>query len=189
VTYLIDTNVISELREEGSGKADRCVVSWAKSVDRTSVFLSVMTVQELELGTLRMERQDASQGRLLRNWPDKQVLPSFAGRVLPVDLPVALRCAALHVPNPVAERDALIAATALVHGMTIVTRNSADLASTGARLFNLARLTEAHRIHRAESSTRAARSSACVRTISCCAATPAFFASIASFTPGITTAA
>lgn len=83
-----------------------------------------------------MERRDASQGRLLRNWLDKQVLPSFAGRILPVDLPVAQRCAALHVPNPPAERDALIAATALVHGMIVVTRNSADFASTGARLFN-----------------------------------------------------
>jgi toxin FitB len=105
-------------------------------VDRTSMFLSVITVQELELGTLQMERRDATQGRALRNWLDKMVLPAFAGRVLPIDLPVALRCAAIHVPNPHPERDAFIAATALVHGMTVVTRNTQDFESTGVRLID-----------------------------------------------------
>jgi predicted nucleic acid-binding protein len=134
--YLIDTNVVSELRKEGSGKANPRVVSWANSVDRTSMFLSVITVQELELGTLQMERRDGTQGRALRNWLDKMVLPAFAGRVLPIDLPVALRCAAIHVPNPHPERDAFIAATALVHGMTVVTRNTQDFESTGVRLID-----------------------------------------------------
>jgi toxin FitB len=136
VTYLIDTNVVSELRKEGSGKANPQVVAWAKSADRPSTFLSVITVQELELGILLLERRNATQGNALRNWLDKMVLPAFAGRILPIDLPIALRCAALHVPNPRPERDALIAATALVHGMTVVTRNTQDFESTGARLLD-----------------------------------------------------
>jgi toxin FitB len=136
VNYVVDTNVVSELRKEGSGKAHPRVVSWANSVERTSTFLSVVTVQELELGTLLMERRDATQGRALRNWLDKMVLPAFVGRILPIDLSVALRCAALHGPNPRTERDALIAATALVHGMTVVTRDTSDFESTGVKLLN-----------------------------------------------------
>ncbi len=136
MTYLIDTNVVSELRKESSGKASLHVVSWASSLDPTAMFLSVITVQELELGTLLMERKDVVQGRALRKWLNKMVLPAFTDRILPIDALVALRCAALHVPNPLAERDALIAATALVHGMTVVTRNTRDFESTGVALLN-----------------------------------------------------
>lgn len=91
---------------------------------------------ELELGTLLMERKDSSQGMILRSWLDQQVLPRFEGRVLAIDAAVAQRCARLHVPDPRAERDALIAATALVHGMIVATRNVCDFEPTGVQTFN-----------------------------------------------------
>lgn len=139
--YLLDTNVVSEMRKAqrahtGPAKADARVKAWLDSVPASSLFLSAITVLELEIGCLRLERRDPAQGKTFREWIERLVLPTFAGRVLPVDLPVALRCAALHVPDPPAERDALIAATALVHGMTVVTRDIADFASTGVRLLN-----------------------------------------------------
>jgi toxin FitB len=139
--YLLDTNVVSEMRKAQSGRSgpargDARVKAWLGSVPASTLYLSTITVLELEIGCLRLERRDPAQGKTLRTWIDRLVLPAFAGRILPVDVPVALRCAALHVPNPPAERDALIAATALVHGMTVVTRNTADFASTGARLLN-----------------------------------------------------
>ncbi|WP_186332189.1 type II toxin-antitoxin system VapC family toxin [Bordetella genomosp. 13] len=134
--YLLDTNVVSELRKISSGKADPCVAKWAESVDANSLYLSALTVLELEVGVLQLERKDARQGALLRAWLEGRVLPEFAARVLPVDTVVAQRCARMHVPDPGAEAGALIAATALVHGMTVVTRNVADFESTGATLFN-----------------------------------------------------
>lgn len=134
--YLLDTNIISELRKAKSGKADKNVKAWAKSVSATSMFLSVITVLELETGILLIERRDSKQGAMLRTWLDGHVLPAFSGRILAIDVAVAQRCAKLHVPNPRADRDALIAATALVHGMTVVTRNVADFEPTGVEIFN-----------------------------------------------------
>ena len=134
--YLLDTNVVSQLRKAKSGKADANVVVWAASVPAGGLFISAITVLELEMGVLQLERRDASQGAVLRSWMASHVLPAFAGRVLPVDVAVALQCAQLHVPNRCAERDALIAATALVHGMTVVTRNVADFQSTGAPMLS-----------------------------------------------------
>ena len=134
--YMLDTNVVSELRKAKSGKADANVVAWAASVPAGGLFISAITVLELEMGVLQLERRDASQGAVLRSWMTSHVLPAFAGRVLPVDVAVALQCAQLHVPNRCAERDALIAATALVHGMTVVTRNVADFQSTGAPMLS-----------------------------------------------------
>lgn len=134
--YLLDTNVISELRKAGDGKADANVVEWLASVDAASLYISAMTMMELEIGILRVERRDPSQGARLRAWFDTHVMPEFADRTLSIDTAVALRCARLHVPDPSAERDALIAATALVHGMTVVTRNTADFETTGAQLLN-----------------------------------------------------
>jgi predicted nucleic acid-binding protein len=134
--YLLDTNIVSELRKAKAGKAQKSVTAWAESVAATSMFLSAITVLELETGILLVERRDPKQGAILRSWFDIHVLPAFSGRVLSIDTAVALRCAKLHVPDPRAERDALIAATALVHGMIVVTRNVADFESTGVEIFN-----------------------------------------------------
>jgi hypothetical protein len=129
--YLLDTNVVSELRRAKAGKADPHVVAWAASVPVASLFLSAITVLELELGVLLIERRDPVQGALLRAWLEEQVLPAFAERILAVDTAVARRCAKLHVPDPRSERDALIAATALTHGLIVATRNGADFQPTG----------------------------------------------------------
>lgn len=131
--FLLDTNVISELRKAGDGRADPNVTAWLAAQDATAMFLSAITVMELEIGVQRIERRDARQGAMLRSWLTQRVFPEFADRVLPVDMAVAIRCAQLHVPDPRSERDALIAATALVHGgMTVVTRNTNDFRGTGA---------------------------------------------------------
>lgn len=134
--FLLDTNVLSELRKAGDGKADANVIDWLSGVDAASLYLSAMTLMEIELGILRVERRDTAQGVRLRIWMTQHVLPEFMDRTLPVDAAVALRCASLHVPDPRAERDALIAATALVHGMTVVTRNGTDFEATGVPLVN-----------------------------------------------------
>jgi len=134
--FLLDTNVISELRKAGDGKANPRLVAWLMAQDVGWLYLSAITVMELEIGILRMERRDAAQGERLRVWFEHYVLPEFTGRILPVDHTVARRCARLHVPDPRSERDALIAATALVHGMTVVTRNVTDFATTGAFFLN-----------------------------------------------------
>lgn len=129
--FLLDTNVVSELRKVRSGKADPRVAAWADSVDAADLYLSAIVLQELEIGVLLAERRDPQQGAVLRAWLDQHVLPAFAGRVLVVDAAVARRSARLHVPDPCPLRDGLIAATALLHGMTVVTRNVADFAPTG----------------------------------------------------------
>ena len=134
--YLLDTNVISELRKAKNDKANKKVVAWANSVSATSLFLSVVTILELETGILLVEKRDAVQGAILRSWIDTHVLPAFSERVLAVDTAVAQRCAKLHVPDPRSDRDAIIAATALVHGMTVVTRNVNDFEPTGVEFFN-----------------------------------------------------
>jgi hypothetical protein len=130
--FLLDTNVISELRR--LDKADRNVVAWANAQSATSFFISAVSIFEIELGALLIARKDQVQGNALRTWIDRQVLPRFEGRVLAIDTAVAQRCARLHVPDPRADRDALIAATALVHGLSVVTRNEADFVSTGVAL-------------------------------------------------------
>lgn len=134
--YILDTNVVSELRKVRLGKANENVARWADSVDATDLYLSTITIQELEIGVLIVERRDSVQGAVLRTWLNNHVLPAFVNRVLPVDTAVTQRSARLHVPNPRPVRDGLIAATALVHGMTIVTRNVADFESTGAQIWN-----------------------------------------------------
>jgi predicted nucleic acid-binding protein len=134
--FLLDTNVISELRKGRAGRADANVMAWIRSVPAASLFLSAIVIQELEIGISRAERRDAAKGALLRAWLDDHVLPTFSERILSVDTAVALRSAALHVPDPRPIRDGLIAGTALTHGMTLVTRNVSDFESTGARLLN-----------------------------------------------------
>ena len=134
--YILDTNVVSELRKVQAGKANKNVAAWVQTIDADDLFLSSITILELELGVLSRLRKDPVQGAMLRIWLDRQVLPEFAERTLPVDTAVALRCARLHVPDPRSERDALIASTALVHGMTVATRNMTDFESTGVALLN-----------------------------------------------------
>lgn len=134
--FVLDTNVLSELRKVRLGKADANVAAWAESVDAADLFISAITVMELELGVLSIERKDATQGAMLRAWLEQHVLPEFSGRTLPIDITVAQRCARLHVPDKRGERDALIAATALVHGMAVVTRNVSDFEPTGVPIVN-----------------------------------------------------
>jgi predicted nucleic acid-binding protein len=134
--YLLDTNVVSELRKAKSGTADQHVVTWANGVSAASLFLSVITILELETGILLVERRDSAQGAVLRSWLNTHVLPAFSDRILPVDTAVAQCCAKLHVPDPHSDRDALIAATALIHGLTVVTRNTDDFVTTGVELLN-----------------------------------------------------
>ena len=134
--YLLDTNVVSELRKVKAGRADPQVAAWSEGASTTHLFLSVITVQELETGVLLKERSDPAQGAVLRRWLEDQVLPAFAGRLLPVNLEVARRCAALNVPQTRPQRDGLIAATGRVHDLTVVTRNTSDFAGTGVRLLD-----------------------------------------------------
>ena len=105
MTYLLDTNVVSELRKAEAGRADAGVTSWAKEVPPTSLFLSVITVLELEAGILLLGRKDKAQASVLRSWLESCVLMAFEGRILSVDTEVARRCARLHVPNRLAYRE------------------------------------------------------------------------------------
>jgi predicted nucleic acid-binding protein len=143
--YLLDTHVLVELRKAHAGEANAGVAAWARRVAPASLFLSALTVSEMELGIRMVERRNSAQGALLRAWMDQRVLPAFAERILAVDTAVARRCAELYVddscsgvrpsPRPL-PRDAFLAATALVHGMTLVTRNVADFESTGVATLN-----------------------------------------------------
>lgn len=134
--YLLDTNVISELRKAKSKNINPEVAKWAKNVSVSSLFLSIITILELETGILSVERRDASQGAILRTWMDSHVLTVFSERILYLDVAIAQRCAKLHVPDPKSDRDAIIAATALVHGLVVVTRNIKDFEQTGVEILN-----------------------------------------------------
>lgn len=122
--YLLDTNVVSSLRRRD--KAAPELLAWVDGVSPLDFWISVITVMEIELGAALVARRDPAQGDMLQRWIMDQVLPSFGERILPVDLAAARRCARLHVPDPRPERDALIGATALIHGLTLVTRNVTD---------------------------------------------------------------
>jgi len=132
--YILDTNVISELRK--AKKTHLNVKKWAEAFPSASLYISVISVLELEIGILLLQRRDKEQGAILREWMDRYVLPTFSDRILAIDTAVAQRCATLHVPNPHSDRDALIAATALVHGLTVATRNVADYERTGVGVIN-----------------------------------------------------
>ena len=124
--FLLDTNVVSELRKSKVRTANQGVSDWADNVPAALMFVSVITLHELEQGILLAEHSDPIKGKLLRRWLDSSVLPAFADRILPVDTAIARRAAALHVPGPAPFRDGLIGATALVHELTVVTRNLGD---------------------------------------------------------------
>jgi predicted nucleic acid-binding protein len=132
--YILDTNVVSELRK--AKKANQNVTKWAQPLPSTTLYISVISILELEIGILLIERRDKEQGAILRTWMGRHVLPTFSGRILAIDTAVAQRCATLHVPNPRSDRDALIAATALVHDLTVATRNVADFDGMGVGVLN-----------------------------------------------------
>jgi len=134
--FILDTNVVSELRKTRKGKGDKRVGQWSDSVEVSDLYISAVTILELEIGVLLAERKDSAQGAVLRTWLNNHVLSAFEGRIIPVDAAVAQRCAKLHIPNPPPLRDSIIAATALVHGMTVVTRNIQDFSKAGVSIIN-----------------------------------------------------
>lgn len=134
--YILDTNVASELRKAKSSKSNKNVIQWAKNIPISALFLSVITILELETGILLLERRDKLQGSILRSWLNTHLLPAFSERILPLDVTIAQCCAKLHVPDPRSDRDAIIAATGLVHDMTVVTRNISDFDKTGVKTLN-----------------------------------------------------
>jgi toxin FitB len=126
--------VVSELRKVGDGKADPNVTAWISAQDSRDLYLSVITILELERGILSIQRRDIDQGSRLRAWMDSRVRPEFAERIISIDEVIATRCAHLHIPDRRNEADALIAATAIVHGLVVVTRNVQVFQGTGAVL-------------------------------------------------------
>ena len=129
--FLLDTNVASELRKARTPRIEPKVSAWAERTPAALMYLSTVTVLELEVGVLQMERRDPTQGAVLRRWFERGLLASFEARILSFDLAAAHRGSALHVPDRRPFHDALIAATALAHGLTVVTRNTRDFAPMG----------------------------------------------------------
>lgn len=136
MALLLDTNVVSELRKVAAGKADDRFAAWSRKTDITDCWLSVINIQELEIGVCLAERRDTKSAAVLRDWLEQQVLATFRDRILPVDLAVVRQSARYHVPDPAPVRDALIAATAVVHGLAVATRNVADFRRSGVELIN-----------------------------------------------------
>lgn len=134
--FLLDTNAVSEFWKATRGTAEPGFIRWATAAIPESLYLSAVTILEFEIGLLSLERRDPVQARPMRRWFENLLLVEFSERILPVDLPVVRKCAALHVPNRKPERDSHIAATALVHNMTVVTRNIRDFEPTGVRILN-----------------------------------------------------
>ena len=132
MSWLVDTNVISELSRRAPNPK---VHQWL--VDREEeLFLSVLTIGELEKGL--MQAPDPTRRARLERWLQREVLPWFEGKILPVDQAVAIRWGKLvaSLKDPLPAIDALIAATALSHQHTVATRNTTDLARTGVDLIN-----------------------------------------------------
>lgn len=130
--YLLDTNVISELRKR---RGDSGVKKWVAE-QGADLAISVVTVIEIETGILRKQRTDPDQARILTRWFESKVLTGFADRILPLDLAAARRVASLHVPDQAPQHDALIAGTALARGLTVVTRNTRDFERAGVGYLN-----------------------------------------------------
>jgi predicted nucleic acid-binding protein len=132
--YVLDTNVISELRR-GKPEQSSAVRAWAAEQPEDQLFLTSIAILELEQGVLLLERKTPPQGSRLRSWLDA-TRAAFAGRILAFTDTAATLCARMHVPDPRPARDAMMAATALAHGFTMVTRNVRDFAGTGVQLLN-----------------------------------------------------
>ena len=132
--FILDTNVISELRA-GKPKQSAQVRRWSAMQPAEGLYLSAISILELELGVQALEHRTPPQGSALRGWLSA-IRKGFAGRVLAFSEETAVICASLHIPDPRPERDAMIAATAIQHGFTVVTRNTADFEATGVALVN-----------------------------------------------------
>ena len=133
MSYLVDTNVISELRK--GTRANAGVVSWFAGVSDAELHLSVLTVGELRRGINSIERRDASAARVLNGWL-RAIVEGFHERLVPVDQNVAEEWGRMNVANSLPVIDSLLAATAKVHGLTLVTRNTKDVARTGIHCLN-----------------------------------------------------
>jgi len=133
VTWLLDTNVVSELRK--GERANPGIRSWFAQAEEDALYTSVLVVGELRRGIELLRRRDVPSGLALDQWL-ASLIDGFANRILPVDQVVAERWGRLNVPDPVPTVDGLLAATALVHGMTLVTRNTRDVARTGVALLD-----------------------------------------------------
>ncbi len=134
--YLLDTNVVSELRKARTPKIDPEVACWTDTVDAGDMFISAITVMEIEKGILNLARKDPRQEKILRGWFTRLVMPEFKDRILPFDTAAAVYCAGLHIPDRRPANDAMIAAIAYCHNMTLVTRNVKDFAGLGVTLLN-----------------------------------------------------
>jgi toxin FitB len=132
--FLLDTNILSALRRPD--RADPSLLKFAAERLGGGAFISAVSVMEIEYGALLLARRDKLQSAMLTEWLEGKLLPEYSSRTLDVTLAAARRCAALHVSNPQPCRDAFIAATALVHGLTLVTRNTKDFLTTGIKLLN-----------------------------------------------------
>lgn len=124
--YLLDTNVLSEYRKVEKGTANPNFVKWQQHILLNQLYLSSITVMEINIGILRLARKDKKQASILKNWLDNKVLPNFKQQVLSFDLTTAIICSELHIPDPRPERDTMIASTALQHNLILVTRNVKD---------------------------------------------------------------
>jgi predicted nucleic acid-binding protein len=134
--YLLDTNVVSEIRKASTGKADPHVVAWTQAIPNTLSYISVMTLFEIEIGILSLDRRDGFQAAALRRWMEEGVKYEFRDRMISIDGAIALRCAACNVPNTRSLRDAFIGATAFVRGYTLVTRNVRDFQGMELKIVN-----------------------------------------------------
>ena len=135
--FLLDTNILSEIRKISQGRADPALAHWVQNIDFDRCHLCVITLLEIEQGILRVQhRGDEAQFLRLEKWLNDTVLPTFGARILPIDAHTARICARLHVPDQRPYNDALIAACAIRHGLTLVTRNTRDFATLQVPLLN-----------------------------------------------------
>ncbi|MBR6027033.1 MAG: type II toxin-antitoxin system VapC family toxin [Neisseriaceae bacterium] len=134
--YLLDTNIISEIRKINSGNANIGVKKWAENNNKDLTFISVISLFELEKSVLNLEQKDPQQGKTYRQWLDNIVKPTFVNRILSITPQTVLICAKMHIPDKKSLTDSLIAATAIENNLTIITRNEKDFANKGANVFN-----------------------------------------------------
>lgn len=133
MSYLVDTNVVSEIRKRD--RMNSGVRGWLATLDDNDFFLSVLAIGELRRGLERIRRRDLVAAERLETWLDG-LIGTYGGQILPVTTEIADRWGRLGVPNPIPAIDGLLAATALVHDLTLVTRNEKDVASTGVSVLN-----------------------------------------------------